>query len=253
MKKIEVIYDAFKSLKIKENFVIIHSDVVGLEFENFSLSRLWEAIFFGIGSNKTYLLPTFSFSKNKMWDYYSTPSETGVLSEYFRKKISSKRTMHPIHSLAIYGKDANDIPNHNCKSSFGRGSVWEWLCKNKSVCNLSLGVKLEGGATICHYPEEYLKVNYRQYIPLKVKIIDKNKKIINSQYTYYARIINKKSEGNNNWIQCEDDLLKSKILSRKNFFKNQYPISVMNAFKATNFIIKKLKKDPEYLGQLYFK
>jgi ABC-type oligopeptide transport system ATPase subunit len=141
----------------------------------------------------------------------------------------------------MYGKKTREIPNNNCNSSFGKGSVWEWLCRNKDVCNLSLGVRLDGGATICHYPEEYFGVDYRTYISLKGKIIGKNKKEIKSKFSYYARIINKNLEGSNNWTLCEKDLLKKNILSRNFFFNNQYPISIMNAYKATNFIISKLQ------------
>ena len=63
MKTIDDVYKVFKSLRIKENFIIIHSDIVGLEFKNFSLSKLWEVIFYGIGSKKTYLFPAFSYDK----------------------------------------------------------------------------------------------------------------------------------------------------------------------------------------------
>lgn len=252
MKTIDDVYKVFKSLRIKENFIIIHSDIVGLEFKNFSLSKLWEVIFYGIGSEKTYLFPAFSYSfaKNKIWDYYKTPSEAGILSEYFRKNISSNRTIHPIHSLSVYGKNMQDVPFQNCNSSFGKGSVWEWLCKNKDVCNLSLGTRLEGGATICHYAEEHIRVNYRKYIDLPGTIIDKDKKKNRSKFTYYGRIINKNFEGHNNWIACEQDLLKKRFLLRKFFFKNSYPVSIMNAKRGIKFIINKLKNNSEYLGRL---
>jgi aminoglycoside N3'-acetyltransferase len=252
MKTIDDVYNVFKGLGIKENFIIIHSDVVGLQFKNFSISKLWEVIFYGLGSGKTYLFPAFSFSflKKKVWNYYKTQSEAGILSEYFRKEISSIRSFHPIHSLSIYGKNAQDVPFQNCSSSFGKGSVWEWLCKNKDVCNLSLGTGFEGGATICHYPEEYIGVHYRKYIALKGKVINKDKKETRSKFIYYGRIINKNFEGINNWDMCEKDLLKKKILIRNFFFKKNYPISIMNTNKAINFIISKLKKNKEYLGKL---
>jgi aminoglycoside N3'-acetyltransferase len=252
MKTINDVFNIFRSLRIRENFIIIHSDVVGLEFKNFSLPKLWEVIFYGIGPGKTYLFPAFSFSflKKKIWDYHKTPSDAGILSEYFRKIISFNRTFHPIHSLSVYGKNAQDVPYQNCNSSFGKGSVWEWLCKNKDVCNLSLGIGLNGGATICHYAEENIVVNYRKYIPLEGQIIDKDKKKTMSKFTYYGRILNKNFEGINNWTQCEHDLLKKKFLVRKFFFKNSYQISIMNAKKGINFIINQLKKNREYLGRL---
>jgi len=253
MHKIDEIHKIFKSLKIKENFIIIHSDIVGLGFKNFSISRLWEIIFDALGKNKTYILPTFTFTRKKRWDLKNSQSETGVLSEYFRKYIGSRRTVHPIHSVSIYGKNSNDIPEHNCSSSFGKGSVWEWLCRNKNVCNLSLGVELEGGASICHFPEEFVGVKYRNYIQIKDKIIVPPKKKILSKYSYYARTIKKNLEGNNDWSKCEEDLIKSKILKRKYFFNNKYPISKMNTYYASNFIINKLKKNQFYLGNFFSK
>lgn len=253
MRTIDDVYQALKKLKIKEKFIIIHSDVVGLQFNNFSISKLWEIIFDAIGDDKTYLFPTFCFSNSKVWDYYKTPSDCGILSEYFRKNISLKRTIHPIHSLSIYGKNFLDIPDHDCASSFGQGSVWDWLCNNKDVCNLSLGVNLQGGATICHYSEEHVGVNYRNYLPIKKIILGKNNEKILSNFSYYARIENKNYYGSNNWTSCQNDLLKNKIMKRMHFFKKQYPISIMNAFQATQFIINKIKSNPNYIGKLYNK
>jgi len=250
MNKIDTIYNIFKSLRIKEEFIIIHSDIVSLAFNDFSIQKLWQIIFDGIGKNKTYIFPTFTFSRKKIWDYHNSKSDTGILSEYFRKYISSRRTIHPVHSIAIYGNNFKEIPNHNCPSSFGKESVWEWLCNNKNVCNLSLGVKLEGGATICHYPEELIGVNYRKYIKITDKILGPNNKIIKKNFSYYARIIDQKVEGINDWSNCEKDLLKSKILKRSYYLKKKYPISVMNCREASNFIISKLKYDTSYIGKL---
>ena len=77
-----------KKIKIKEKYVIIHSDITGLIFQDFSLDSLWKIIFECFGKKKTYIFPTFTFNlKNKICDYSATKSEAGVLSEFFRKKI----------------------------------------------------------------------------------------------------------------------------------------------------------------------
>ena len=155
-------------VKIKEDFIIIHADVTGLSFPKFSVSKLWEIIFDTFGHDKTFIFPTFSFLNNrkKIWSYNKTKSEVGLLSEYFRREISSTRTIHPIHSVSIFGKNKNKIPLKYCSTSFGKNSFWEWACNNKNVCNISLGLELNGGATFCHYAEEYCKVPYRKIIEL---------------------------------------------------------------------------------------
>lgn len=252
MIKPDYIFNIFKNLRIKEEFIIIHSDIVAFAFENFSIQKLWEMIFYGLGKEKTYLMPsfTFSFNKKKKWDYYLTKSETGYLSEFFRKKISTFRTIHPVHSLSVYGNNSKEVPKHNCKSSFGRGSTWEWICKNKHVCNLSLGLPLNGGATICHYPEELVGVNYREYINLKGKLYLKNGKVVESDYEYYSRVNNKNYIGINDWRKPENDLLKYKIMKSYKFNKNRILINYQNAKKTSDFLIKKIRSNQNYLGNL---
>ena len=167
-------------IKIKEKYIIIHSDITGLLFKNFSLKKkLWEIIYLSFGEKKNiYFSCFFTFKSNLIWNYNKTKSDAGVLSEYFRKNISNKRTIHPIHSVAIFGNKNSEIPDQKCESSFGTGSIWEWFCKNKNVCNIALGLNLDGGGTFCHYSEEKAQVGYRKYINLKSKVINKNNKIL---------------------------------------------------------------------------
>ncbi|MDA8844342.1 AAC(3) family N-acetyltransferase, partial [Candidatus Pelagibacter bacterium] len=172
------------NVDIKEDFIIIHSDVIGLAFPKFELQKLWKIIFDIFGQDKTYIFPTFSFNNQKknIWSYNETKSETGILSEYIRTEISSLRTIHPIHSVCVFGKNKNKLPINYCSSSFGKNSLWEWACNSKNVCNLSLGLELDGGATFCHYAEEYCKVPYRKFIDLKYTIKNKNNKIIKKKF-----------------------------------------------------------------------
>jgi aminoglycoside N3'-acetyltransferase len=233
-----------RKIKIKENFIIIHSDITGIIFKKFSLSELWKIIYKSFGKNKTYIFPTFTFKhKLGIWSYSKSKSESGILSEYFRKHIAIKRTVHPIHSVAIFGKDYNKIPDHNSLSSFGEGSTWEWLCNSEDVCNIALGLELEGGATICHFPEENKKVNYRELKDLKIKIFGKNNKIVKKKFQYFVR----KKKIENNWKKCENDLTKKGLIKKYLFTENNYPVIKMNTYKVTNFIFNKLKKNKNYL------
>ena len=241
-----------KKFKISEKFVIIHSNL--LPFFKKTLhepEKVWKIIQHNL-RGKTIIMPTFTLShndkKNNHWNYNHSKSECGSLTEYFRKNISAKRSIHPKHSVAIYGPNANKIPSHNCQSSFGKGSVWEWLCNRKDVCNISLGIGLNGGATICHYPEEKMKVQYREYKKFLTKITMRNNKNKTNFFSYFVRKHNKLYEAQNNWKLCENDLLGSKIL--KQIKIKGIVFQKMNANQATKFIIKKMKKNPNYLGDM---
>ena len=95
-----------KKLKVKEDFIIIHSDLHKHKIILENLDKFWQTILNSFGKDKTYIIPTFttSFVRKKIWDYNKTKSQTGVFSEYFRIKIAEKRSEHPIHSVAIWGK-----------------------------------------------------------------------------------------------------------------------------------------------------
>ncbi len=236
-----------KRVKIKEDFIIVHSDITGLIFRNFSIKKLWKIIFEAFGKNKTYIFPTFTFdNKKKNWHYKNSKSQSGILSEYFRKNVAKKRTIHPIHSVSIYGIKHNKVPNHNSNSSFGKGSTWDWLCNSKNVCNIGLGLNLHGGGTFCHYSEEKCKVNYRQYKNIDLKVISKKNILSKRKFTYFAKSLDIKNI-KNDWKKCEKDLIKNKLLKKFKFKENNYSIIKMNTFKTTKFILKKLKKNQYYL------
>ena len=248
----KIIDEALNSLNIKEKFIIIHSNLLSFYKKTYSEPSKVCSIILNNLKGKTIIMPTFTFSINKQktihWNYDSTKSESGSLTEYFRKKISLIRTIHPIHSVAIYGPNAKKIPKHNCSSSFGPGSTWEWFAKNKNVCNLSIGIGLDGGATICHYPEEKFKISYRYFKFFKAKILRKNKNPVIKNYSYFARINNSDFTAQNFWKKCENDLIKNKILKRIKI--SGIIFQKMNCYKAVNFILKKLKQNENYLGRL---
>ncbi len=235
------LYKLFKSLKFKEDFIIIHPDL--LSFHQFKVSpkRFWELIISGLGENKTFILPTFTFSKKKIWKCNHTKSESGYLTEFVRK-ISQKRTVHPIHSICVYGKNYKEVPNHKCASSFGKYSTWEWLCENNNVRNLSLGSEFDKGATICHYPEEKCRVFYRKYIKLNSKVYDNNNKLISKNFMFFAR----RKGFENNWSKCLKELKKKKIIV---YSKNKFriPIFSMSSKEITDFITEKINVNENYV------
>ncbi len=231
------LYKFFKTLKFKEEFIIIHPDLLSFYQFKVKVKKFWEILHFSIGKKKTFIIPTFNFKKNNVWRCNKTPSESGYLTEYLRK-ISPKRTIHPIHSVSLLGPKFKEIPDHNSLSSFGSNSTWEWLCENKYVRNLSLGSEFIEGATICHYPEEKTQVPYRSYVKLTQKVFDNKNKRVKKKFLYYARNIGIE----NNWHHCLKKLKKNKIVEYK---KNNLgiPIFSMNCLKTTRFITKALQRD----------
>ena len=61
-----------------------------------------------IGSKGTLIVPTFNFDFNNgvPYDYISTKSHTGVMTEIARNHPNAKRTLNPVYSFAVFGKEA---------------------------------------------------------------------------------------------------------------------------------------------------
>ena len=253
MWKINKLKKFLSKVNIKEDFIIIHSDITGLVFPKFKLKELWKIIFNTFGKNKTYIFPTFTFNNDtkEKWSYADTKSEAGILSEYFRTEIASIRSIHPVHSVSIFGKNSFKIPLKYCSSSFGKNSFWEWACNNKNVCNISLGLELNGGATFCHYSEEYCKVPYRKYINLNRFVKNKNNYIVKKKYKYFARNSKYKKKIINDWKKIQKILVQKKLIK---IYKNEnpkYQILKMNTFDVSSFLIDNIKKNNNFLLKDY--
>ena len=102
---------------------------------------------------------------------------------------------------------------------------------------------MAGGATFCHFSEEYLKVDYRKYKNINIYIEKDNNRKIKKKYLYYAR----KKNFENNWKKCEKELIKNSLIKKYIFPENNYQVLKMNTFKVTNFLISKIKKNRLYL------
>ena len=242
MRKKDQLYNVFKKLKFKEDFLIIHSDILSFHRFKFDLNIFFKILSECLGRNKTLIFPSFNLKKRKTWYLNSTKSEAGILSEYIRKNENTVRSLHPIHSVCIYGPKKKQIPLNKSISSFGKNSCWDWLCNSENVRNVSIGIGFVGGATFCHYAEEKAKVNYRYYKKINTLVYDAKNHLIKKKFLFFAR----KRGFKNSWKNCEKDLKRSKILIKH---KNTYniPIFSMNTKLASKFILKKISKDNKYL------
>lgn len=240
----------FDDKKIKENFIILHTSLVPFEVTSLKEVKIFWKILNQIVHNKfTIIMPSFSLRVKKNWYQNRTESEMGLLTEYFRGKIATQRSIHPLHSVSMYGPHLKLIPKKISSSSFGKNSIWEWLCNRKDVLNISLGMGLAGGATFVHYAEELFKPSYRNLINLKLAVYDHNEKKINKRFSFFARKKNKYYEGVNYWKPVEKNLINSKIMIKKTFH-GKIIFTKMNTFEATRFLKKKLKKNIFYMGKL---
>ena len=62
MFSLKDIKNILSNINIKEDYILIHSNLLIFDKFNFSIEDLWDVLHKTLGNNKTYLMPTFTFS-----------------------------------------------------------------------------------------------------------------------------------------------------------------------------------------------
>ena len=230
-------------LREKNPVIFIHSGLFPFGHLEGGVKGICELLIKWMGSNGTLVMPTFTFRQSDVWDQDKTPSEMGVLTEYFRKLPEVQRTIHPLHSVAVFGKYADYFTSDVESSSFGPKSPFSKLVELESI-NVSVGTEFEGGATYLHYFEELANVHYRSYMRIKKKIIYSGVKKMPEYFKYYARKKNNTIEWENKWSHVLDDFIVNDII--KIYKVGPAKIIYSDICHAGNFFMSKLNENPEY-------
>lgn len=106
----------------------------------------------------TLLLPTMSWRFVKpdkpLFDELQTPSNTGILTEIFRKEYASRRSLHPSHSVAGRGPLADEIlGEHHLDETPCAGHSPFGLMTKRDGWILMLGISMDC-CTLIHHVEE---------------------------------------------------------------------------------------------------
>ena len=141
----DTLFNTYKAIGLKKNDTIyITGNLSFLGFFkpiNKILETHYKAIKKIIGANGTIAFPTFSYSlinSKKIFYIKDTPSETGALTEYLRKKKGSIRQLHPYSSVTSLGKKAKFICNNNSKHAYGYDSPFQKLYELEASRNIKI-------------------------------------------------------------------------------------------------------------------
>jgi len=176
------------------DIVFVHSDIsvfgkLSTLDRNFLLETLIDAIKESVGENGTIVMPTFSYSfcKKELYDVLKTKSTVGILTEYFRKQSGVSRTIHPIFSVAIWGKYKSRLLDIS-KDSFDKNSIFGKLYQMNGKI-VFLGAPFQS-CTYVHYIEQMHGIPYRYMKTFKGEIKESNI-IYEDEYDYFVRFLDK--------------------------------------------------------------
>jgi aminoglycoside 3-N-acetyltransferase len=137
--------------------LVVHSAIGGLSRQGFRAEAMIDALL-GYLKGGTLLMPTMTWRavtpENPVFDELKTPSHTGVLTEVFRTKYATHRSLHPTHSAAGLGPLAKTLlSTHHIGTTPVPASSPYALMRDYPAYILFIGIGLEM-CTAIHHPEE---------------------------------------------------------------------------------------------------
>lgn len=197
-KKSKFIYDLNKLLKKvydkKNNIIVFQTDIISSSIKyNLSGEYIANKILFEIEKvffDQTILFPAFSNDFiDKKYDIKLSKPNTGIIPNLALSSGKYFRSESPLHSFLLKGEKLEEIKKLKQKTTWGKGSVFDWLYNNSALW-VSLNLNLNRGCAIHHMAEEKAMVPYRFYKIFKGKLFNNTKyekDIFEKKYSYYKK------------------------------------------------------------------
>lgn len=162
----------------KGDILLLHSALTSIGKVDGGVDTVIDAFLEAIGEEGTLVMSTLT-GWLAPFDAATSPSAVGYLSEAFRNRPGVLRSLHPVHSVAAYGKYAEYITKDHdkCETGCGEGTPYLKIAELHGKAIL-LGVDMDRNTTM-HSMEEAIDAKYLHTldIPAPTYIDDyKNKK-----------------------------------------------------------------------------
>ena len=235
--------------------VLLHSDVkrVLMHYNYFnqpndikkekvlSVDDVLDSFFLALGGNGTLIVPLFNFefAKGAPFNINTTPSQMGVLTEAARKRGNYIRTLNPIYSFAIFGKNKQYFQSIKLETALGVDSVFSRLMELDGKI-AALGLSDKNCMTFYHHIEEIHQVNYRIPKQFTAPYFDSQNRMSKITISLYVRDLD---NGISTLLDPVADLMWKKNLYSGDKFNEDMGLRVISANKMYSFISHLIKQN----------
>lgn len=193
--------------------LLLHIDLFRLGvFENWRDSDrmcvAFEDLLMCLFPERSLLIPTFNydFCTTGLYDRRYSPSQVGVLTDYFRRRYPERRSLTPIFNFCVLGP--HSLPLGASANCFGGKSLFADLVRQDGNIGF-LGAAFHTN-TFLHHVEESCDVSYRQIKRFLGRIVDGED---SREVTLDYRVRPLDSQWQYDWTRLENDLRQQGILS----------------------------------------
>jgi aminoglycoside 3-N-acetyltransferase len=149
-----------KALGLGEgDWVAVHSSMKSIGWVQGGPVEVIEALIQTVAPDGVVMMPLFVIPDEQPIDLAVKPTYLGLLPETFRRYPGVVRSLHPTHSVGIYGPGAHQVAESHRNSTYiGRGSPYHQLALNGGWV-LHVGTDFNSGSII-HLAEVLAEVPY---------------------------------------------------------------------------------------------
>ena len=235
------IHEGLKNLGIRRgDTILVRSSLSSLGYVRGGAKAVIKALLKAVGEGGNIMVPTLTGTikdcpENPPIFTIDKPCWTGAIPETLRKLSGSIRSLHPTHSVAVIGADAEYLTKEHerCETPCGVNSPYLKLAKKKGKI-LFLGVSLASN-TMFHTVEELARVRYHlQPEPVIAQIV-KGDSVVKVKTRLHAYGTPRA------FREMETILEREGILSRTKI--GRASVILIDAEEMIDYTLKLLKKD----------
>jgi len=144
---------------VRGDILFVHSAFSAVGGMEGGVDGFIDGLLQAVGPEGTLIFPTFT-SYTQPFSRGGSPSNTGILSDVFRKRPGVVRTLHPSHSIAAIGRQAKYFAQDEwiLNTTCGAGTCYMRLSEQGAKV-MMLGVDLNR-CTMLHACEDMADLNY---------------------------------------------------------------------------------------------
>ena len=172
LTKRQLVEDLAKLGVKKGDSLMVHSALSALGTVRGGADTVIDALLEAVGPEGNVAMPLMT--GNGVFKIEESPSNVGIVTEVFRQRKETVRSLHPSHSVGVQGKDAQWLVKDHVKqpTAYGKGTPYHKLVELGGKV-LLLGVDQDRNTTL-HTIESlagvpYLKTITRQYVDVDGK------------------------------------------------------------------------------------
>lgn len=190
---------------------------------------------------QTYCYPSSPDAAGPLFDPETTPSKTGLLTEIFRTRTRTLRSIHATHSLAASGSLAGEVcsGHYRYDTPCGAGTPYSRLVQRRAAV-LLFGVTFHS-YTLFHTAEDASgsEFAYEHGTLDRLRVVDERGEQQNCWSRRQSRAPRRFAEAG--------DLLESAGLARRITLGRGDLLFVPDCSRAHDFLVERLKKIPNFL------